>query len=565
MTIQQELTAIAQTLRIDLVEPPQPELLKPVEVGIAPQLPDLQIAEILDGLLDLKAVVDPLTAVTKDVRFADQFSETPTTDQQSFEDLDDATTVIGGMPTSTLGTTGVPGLLAQLAGVVTELKGTIPLLAVRTVPVSMKTTWVVTDANDQPLQAGKDFLAPKGLEGASASFLLLPDFLEQTPKPALTTVRRLKAKVTLLAGGASSQEVSLPGLDIPLPALALAPMLAQRFKLDLPKTSLPPGEAVAAQLTETQVTNPFTKMRELAPSISVSFSYTLSGPAFPAGVTSVVTDTGSAFTTSGNLSIGSVLKFLMRPVVAALGQSGGSPWTLQLTAAVTGLPGNKSATVTLPAVELIQLPLALPVLVAGFDQRSWSGDEAIVFVHHGTPGIQGVFDRNDSDAVETIKEVLLAPLDAAVTALGLLKPLFPDLVPSLDGQLAALTDFVQHVRIRAATNLVVTAETKRDDLGTYKPGWSNRISSVFMIGAPGGATFKLFEDTIQRSHELHLQLKPGFLAGSYWTIHEDAFKDPTTPFPSQPSIPDPGREQGGRAVNYPSNSFGNIAKSFRWD
>ncbi len=570
MSIEQQLTTLAESLRIQLLADPKPEALEPVHAAIGPELPDLQITQILEGDIDLTATIQPLTAVRKDVRFSDQFPEVPTGDQESFEDLDEAANVIGGMPITTLGISGVPGVIAQLSGLVTNLKGKIPIPSTTSAPVTMQVRWFVTDTKDgtTELQEGQDYFAPGGLLGREASFLFPPKFQEQTPPPAPVLSRWLYARVKLLAGGVSSPEVTLPGLEIKVPSLLLAVLLGERFKLSLPEVTLPPATPVLAELIETQVQNPFTRLRELVPGIGVSFSYTLSrGTQTPAG-NEVVAGPGSAFPPSGSWSVGSLLRFYLRPALETLkATSSQTEWTLEARASVSGLPDTTSpVTVSLPPVQLLQLPVLLPTLVAGFDELWWEVDEAIVFVQHHTPLFHGYVDRPDTAGAEAVKAALLAPLDAAVSALMALVPLFPDLLVSGEDQLNHLGSFVQKLRARPASNLVLTAEQQHDDLGTYDPGWYDRISSLFMIGVPGGATtLKLFEGKSQQSHELHLRMPSGFVAASYWTIHESAFQDLSQPFDSPPTIPAPGREQDGRSASYPFGAFGNMAKSFRWD
>lgn len=498
MSIVDELTAIAQSLRIELLEPPQPELLKPIRAGIAPELPDLQIAEILEGAVDLTAVVDPLTAVTKDVQYSDQFPETPTSDQQSFQNLTTAGNVVGGMPTEALGATGIPGLLAQLGAVVTELTGHVPLLAVRTVPVSMKTKWIVMDENNKPLTLGRDFLAPAGLDGPTGSFLLLPEFLEQDPRPSPLSLRRLKALVILYAGGAQSTEVALPTIDINVPALALASMIAPRFKIELPKTSIPPAQPVSAQLLETQVANPFTKIRELVPGINIAFSYRLSGPPpSQPNQKQVATDSGSDFPSSGPMSVGSLLKFLMRPRLAALGASG-DPWTLQIEASVSGLPGGRSAKVPLPPISLIQLPVEVPVVVLAFDGFHYTAGAGVarqqatyVFLPPGNPITNTVLHRKTVDAVKVIgtaQKLLGDQLGVLSQVLSAVAAIFPGFLTLDANSAAALTSVTAALANSAADEVIIDGTVQCDDLGTLRDvGWNDRISSLAVIGVPGSS------------------------------------------------------------------------------
>ena len=410
-----------------------------------------------------------------------------------------------------------------------------------------------------------------GLDGRSASFLFLPALSDQ---PAAAVSRWLVAKVKLSAGTVSlpeqNPEVRLPGIEVKVPTLPLTPLLAEKFKIQIPAPRLAPAQAAVPELVETQAQNAFTRLQALVPDLKVSLEYDLTKGGVPPQAGDVADGSGNAFPASGPWTPGTLLKFFLRPQIEPLRETPpATEWSLALKAKVTGLPGRTGEVpVALPAVRLAQLPVSLPVLVAGFSERSWEGDEAIVFVHHQNPVFQGVLDRRNVGAVEQAKSALLTPLETALKLLQLLSLFFPDLLGTglpVGAQLGHLRSFVQKLRERAPANLVLTAEEKNDDLGKYDAGWYDRISSVFMIGAPGGPALKLFEGKAQQSHELHLRMKPGFLAASYWTIHESAFKDLDKPFDSPPTVPDPGREQEGRAASYPNKSFGNIAKSFRWD
>lgn len=573
MSIEQQLTALAESLRIELLGDPKPEALEPVRAGIGPELPNLEFTEILEGNVNLTATIQPLTAVTKDVHFSDPYPEVPV-DQKSFDKLNDPKNVL---PTSSLtsSSTIVPGIIAQLSGLVASLTGKIPIPSTTSLPVTIEARWFVSDEKDgtSELQEGKDFFAPEGLLARAASFLFLPQFSEQIPTPEPVSSRWLFAKVKLLAGGVSTPEVALPGVEIKMPSILLAPLLAERFNIRVPETTLPPAAPALPELFETQVPNVFTRVQELVPGVNVSFSYTLKKNDQDPAENDVVAGPGSTFPRSDSWPLGSLKKFYMRPGFEALKETTSQDeWTIEVKVSVSGLPGNKSAEVSLPPVKLFQLPVLLPVLVAGFDERWWDGDEAIVFVNHNTPLFHEYVDRNNTTGVEQVKAALRTYLDSAVSVLRTLQPLFHDLLPNAEDQLDHLESFVRIFRTRAASNLVLTAEEQRDDLGNYNPGWYDRISSLFMIGVHDGRTrFKLFEGKAQKSHELHLLMPAGYVAASYWTIHESAFDERyRDSFSSPPTIPDPGVLQDGRSDNYPDfpgagKSFGNIAKSFGWD
>lgn len=579
MSIQDQLVNLANSMRIELIGSGTPETLEPLRARVGPDLPELQLDQILEYDLDLEATLDPLTTVSKNVRFNDQFPELPDADRKTFADLGDDENVTGGIPISTpitggfLRTDGVPAVIAQLSGMLAKLSGKIPILSSTKLPVALQVKWFVAENADGtgPLTPGQDYLAPEGLDGRSASILFLPKLSDQ---PAAAVSRWLFAKVKLSAGAFSlpedKPEIRLPGIEVKVPNLPLTPLLAERFKIQVPVPTLAPAEAAVPELVETQVQNTFTRLQALLPDLKVSLEYTLTkGNAAPA-TGDVVDASGNDFPASGAWTPGTLLKFFLRPQIEPLRETPSpTEWSLALKAKVTGLPGTTGEIpVPLPAVRLAQLPVSLPVLVAGFSERWWEGDEAILFVHYQNPLFQGTLDRRNAGAVDQVKSALLTPLETALKLLQLLSLLFPNLLGAslpIGGQIGHLRSFVQKLRERAPTNLVLTAEQKHDDLGKFDPGWYDRISSVFMIGAPGGPTLKLFEGKAQQSHELHLRMPPGFVAASYWTIHESAFEDLNEPFDSSPTLPDPGREQEGRSADYPHGSFGNMAKSFRWD
>lgn len=196
---------------------------------------------------------------------------------------------------------------------------------------------------------------------------------------------------------------------------------------------------------------------------------------------------------------------------------------------------------------------ALPTFVAAFDERQWTGRQSIIFLAPGTSLLTGAVEGGKGHQVGPVKEELLRRVNDFIAKL-----------PAGHGDRQSMVTFVQAVAGIAPEDLVITAEQERDDLGTYSPRWYDRISSLFMMGIPNGSrTLKLFEQTNQRSHELHLRMPTGHHAASYSTIHESAFGP--YGFTSPPVVPDPGQAQGGRSAKYPFRSFGNMAKSFRWD
>jgi hypothetical protein len=198
---------------------------------------------------------------------------------------------------------------------------------------------------------------------------------------------------------------------------------------------------------------------------------------------------------------------------------------------------------------------SLPTFVAGFDERQWGGSQAIILLAPPTTLLTGYVDGHRPQQVIPVKDALLARIDEFIKSL-----------PATHGDLQSMRTFMGAIAGVRPEDLVISAEWARHDL-RYTPGWRDRISSLFMMGIPNGSTtLKLFEQENQRSHELHLRMPGGHYAASYWTLHESAFQsDKVKTFSSAPAVPDPGAAQGGRSAKYPFGSFGNMAKSFRWE
>jgi hypothetical protein len=252
---------------------------------------------------------------------------------------------------------------------------------------------------------------------------------------------------------------------------------------------------------------------------------------------------------------------------ASVGDKNNSSWKYQIELDVTGLrlPGANQVTAPLRSAPVTQLPIEVPTVVSMFDARHFDGDEAFFCLRPGPTFLNGYRDRSLGGNVEVLDRLvfLLATVTNAVSQLG---PIFGNDVLGW-GHFADLDWFVKRIKDRVNPDAVISGESEHDDLGTYSPGWYDRISSLFIIGVPDGATtFKLFEKKNQGTpHELHIRVPQGFLAASYFTIHESAFhRDHRGSFSSNPTVPDPGVDQEGRADHYPFGSFGNMAKSFRW-
>lgn len=296
------------------------------------------------------------------------------------------------------------------------------------------------------------------------------------------------------------------------------------------------------------------------------------------GVFRIVAPPGGRFNkpTSGELPI--TLGSLPLPILSGLiprpnftpfeGDPAVNAWDfkIELDITVSGLPGCPPLVAKLTSPSITQLPIPMLTVVAAFDPVTWDGSRMILFLRPGgpTPLLDGYLDRrSDSAKRHAVVTNVLTLLRTTIQAVTELVPVFSDLLGGAGRP--DMNWFIQRISDRMNSELVVTAQSEHDDLGTYDPGWYDRISSLFIIGMPDGTRFKLFEQKNQKGHELHVAVPDGFLAASYWTLHESAFhKDHRGSFTGKPAVPAPGVRQEGRGDDYPWGSFGNMAKSFSW-
>lgn len=369
-----------------------------------------------------------------------------------------------------------------------------------------------------------------------------------------------------------SPAIVLP--DIPIPDLcrpgALQSALSQLVGLAAP-TQVNPGDAITIESIQLGTPVPGSLSQQLITALGQAGT-TLS---FACRIAGAPTD-GAPRLGPVNLNLsnpaGSLLNGLrIQPQVVSYesGPSvGRNTITVALEATLTGLCTNPS-TVVVDTLQIVQLPVRLPTVVAGFDRRHATTSNAdafgyptILFLPAANGLVSGVIDRgNGTAALEAAKATVLAPLTAANAALGALSPIFPGILGA--SHLNWLGYFINKIASTPANDLVITAEQSRNNLD-YNPGWWNKISALCMLGVGDGSTsprLKLFEANNRTSHEFHVRMPAGFIAASYWTIHESAFQGG---FSSPPAIPAPGPGQQGRSANYPFASFGNMAKSFDW-
>ncbi len=325
----------------------------------------------------------------------------------------------------------------------------------------------------------------------------------------------------------------------------------------VPEAPLPPATPAVAELFETQVPNVFTRLRELVPGISVSFSYTLSRDGQAPG-NDVVVGPGSTFPPSGNWTLGSSLRFYMLPAFEALQETTSqTEWKLALTASVSGLPGTTSPVpVSLPPIQLFQLALPIPQLMLAFPGRDyWKGATGrmgtYVFVSPGNPAINGtVLDRKTANAetvITTISAALRVQIDVFKNLLSSLQSLFPGLPDPHFGVLEKVLASFANCRW---DQIIIDATSGCPDLGDRDEEWNDEISSLAVIGPPGGRELALYQDDHWTGRREWFRVPNGHFLASYWTIHESWATDSVAA----------GQHEGEGPP-----SFGNEATSSRWE
>ena len=558
------LTGLAQGLRIDVLESPEPGTLDPVTVGLA-RLPEtVQLGELLAGTIDLTGLLDPLTLVAKDVQFNDFLPETPTADRKSFVNLDQTGTareILSGTPLvqqSVSGFTtvpGVPGLLAQLAGLVAALDGTVPVTATTDLPVTVDVAWTVAtqQTGGTVLTAGTDYVALNGLNNLTASFVLPPAWREAIGTAAPVTSWWIRAVVTLSAGGASSPQTTVPPLEVRVPAASLTTLVRERLRVDVAATAVDPAEAVEATVVEARADSALTRLRERFPAVAVDVSYTIVDPS---GATAAAADVSGA-TPTGSVTPGVPLRFFLEPVLETFTTT--SPtvqrWRVRVSVRVANLPRTASPiTVDLPEIGIHQRGLPVPLVLLAFDGTNYGpGDatgarqETYAFLSPGNPiGAGTVIDRGAGIGAQgAIKHALVSHLTAFRDVATAVRTLFPGAIPQLD--VAAFESVVSALGNTAAERLVVDGTRDCKKLADREPGWNNRFSSLAVIGPPSSRALHLFPDERQGGTPIAFRVPANALIASYTSLE-------TWTTDSVPA----GQPTSGTA------SFGNAASSSRW-
>ncbi|HEX6289541.1 MAG TPA: hypothetical protein VFZ66_10140 [Herpetosiphonaceae bacterium] len=242
------LNNLAKTLRIDLTGPAQPAPGQTATAQIVPQLSDIGVTEVLDGVVNV-------TWITKDVRFSTAKLE-PTLAAAGLDPK-----ILGGIPLGGITPLeGVPGLLGQLTG-------SIPLPTTTTVPISVEVEWSITDERGTTLTLGTDFLAPEGLTNPTVSVIFAPETAElTTDNPLPAPIRRnLNARVRLTASGTQTAFIPLPSIPILVPALPLPTILALFLHTDFQARS---GDDDGAVLIVVPANSPFGSLQQLQPTLN---------------------------------------------------------------------------------------------------------------------------------------------------------------------------------------------------------------------------------------------------------------------------------------------------------
>lgn len=252
-------------------------------------------------------------------------------------------------------------------------------------------------------------------------------------------------------------------------------------------------------------------------------------------------------------------------------------WQFQVEVNVTlsGLPGCEGVTGSLRTPPIKVLPIALPTIVAAFDEKHFMGPRVIVFLRPelaSTLAFKTVYDRNRRGARESVDR-LFAALRLVSQVVRLLPEewrtlgLPGDPLAVLPRGTSVLPDFIQKILEKDNDDLVVVGESVNKDIGHYSPGWNDVIGSLLMIGVANGVTtFKLFENWEFGGAQLHVRMRADHVAGSYWTLHESAFLPKyRDSFDSPGSVPEPGTHQNGEADKYPWGHYYNVATGFRWE
>lgn len=210
MPIQQQLQAILDGLATTPLSSTTPPVGDPIRVRLSPPLSDLQLSDAVSGDVDL-------TMVAKEVLFGNADLEP----DFAAGALNTATT--GAKPLLTSLNTFLPP--PGVGGLLTQIKGKLPLPLEGKVPVNVQVQWRVFEDNagapGAELSSGEfAFAGPSTTP--EVSVLLKPEIVELTTS-ALPAPRRrhLQARVSLSAGGIAVGPRDLPAVPIFVPPLAV--------------------------------------------------------------------------------------------------------------------------------------------------------------------------------------------------------------------------------------------------------------------------------------------------------------------------------------------------------
>jgi hypothetical protein len=564
MTLVDQLKALAGSLHAELLEPPRPEQGLPVKVAVGPPLPNVEVTQVLTGVLNLTTTVQPLELVQKDVQWSDAASETPSANNPtSFDDLTQAGTghaILGGLP----GVSGIPisagGTLSQLSGLVASITGTIPFPSTTSLPVSVQVTWSVADAAGTALTDGTDYVTLQG--GASAAFLLPPVFYEEGKAPPAATVRRLLPSVVLSAGGTSTPSIPLPAIPISVPAVALAPPVRERFRLSGPAAPLQPGTSGAASLAETGVQNVLSRVAAAFPNVRVTLTYSILRGGTKPPSNAVLGLDKNPLSTEGAILPGQSLGFFLKPTLAALAASPAQEdWALRVTATVKGLPAAGDLHVTLPDLPLLQLGLPVPHLLLAFGGRRFGPgaldrQRTYVFLSPGNPAIASgyVDESSPREAQQLAKDAVLAQLTAVIAVVAQVRSVFGSVLPVLSNlHEDVLGEVIDALSASQVGDVVVDATPACRDVGAdgRQARWNDWISSLAVVGLPDSRKLHLYENPDFQGRDVPFAVPAGHLFADYTTIHEswDSASVPAGPFSSDKRGP----------------SLGNLVTSSKWE
>jgi hypothetical protein len=248
MGFEDVLQGVLDGMSAQLVGSGTPEPGELVTAILTPSVDDLDITDVLSGDLDL-------TFITKDVLFS---SEDPEADL-GVGAL--AAAITDGQPFSSTATgtlvnlDGVPGMLGQI-------KGTIPLPMSSTVPVQLRVTWEVLDAEERPLGSG-EYQTPTGLAAPTLRIAFRPEVTElTTAAPPAPIRRKLRANVTLTANGISVGPRPLPPIEVLVPALPVPTVLALFLHKNFQARS---GDDDGALLLVVPANSPLKSLSQLQP------------------------------------------------------------------------------------------------------------------------------------------------------------------------------------------------------------------------------------------------------------------------------------------------------------